>query len=130
MTMTKEQQIEFNTMLTELKKLLPNAEIRKQPQTALNDLLHLEKKFNINTEDVINRTGTLNKSNISEKVIENWIFTFRIFKTHKGDLNTINNQPPTRDYLKEPENKKDEYKQKPNPSGLGFCLFFINKLYI
>lgn len=125
MAMTKEQKSEFNLMLQKLQKLLPNAEVRKQPQTALSELLQLEKQFQINTSDVINRTSVLEKSNIPEKVIENWIFTFRIFKTHKGNLDDINNnQNSIRDYLRNDENK-DEYKEKPNPSGFGYFLYFI-----
>lgn len=104
MGMTPEEQKTFNIMIEQFKELAPNIEIRKQPITSTNELLELENKYKLNTEDVL-KVGLgydwvyeenepnvkVNGIEIRSSVAQQWKDTFGIFCIHKGDYNLLNN---------------------------------------
>lgn len=90
--MDKKEQDIFNDMLSKLKELLPDAQIRHQPETSLHVLLELEERFSLNTISVFEDYVHGKETKLPRNVVDTWMTEFRIFKMHKGDISLLNTQ--------------------------------------
>ena len=82
---TKKKDIE--KIINRFKEISPGTRIEIQPESSTLKLIELEKEFNCNTKDIINKA---NKSELEEKVINEWIDIYILFSIHKGDKEKIN----------------------------------------
>ena len=86
--MNEKDKKNMNDLIKKFKELMPNKEIRQEPETATNMLVQFEKEFNINTTDVINEKQDI--SYIPKEIVADWKLNYRIFTIMKGSLIKIN----------------------------------------
>lgn len=82
-------------MMKALKKIVPKENFRKEPETALGELIALERKHQINTQDLL--ASGFNHPSLTEEDIYEWINTFETFELFKGDLSLLNSIPSSKD---------------------------------
>lgn len=110
-------------LIEQFQEILPEQQIKPEPETSTQELLAFEKAFKINTSDLID-TNT-DTSHIPEEIIEKWQIAFRTFKIMKGSMDNINSikKAIKREYL---ENSS----QKANPKGFAFIFFYKYFLFL
>lgn len=121
-------------MLEEVRSILPEENFQLQPETAEKELLGLEKKYKINTKDVLENICPI----LSEVDLNKWLRSYETFIDFNGDktkLNTnelINNDfsKEEEDFFNDIENNEKEYfstktkKEVPISEDFFFCLKF------
>lgn len=120
------------TILKQLKEFLPEENFKVQPDTARQEILNLEKMYNVNTKDFFENPEFAKL--IPEEICEKWINTFDTFITFGGSidelnhLTTYNNDLDEKLYLRKTpaENETIEYiDEKSKESDEGFLAFFL-----
>lgn len=76
-------------IVTELQKIIPEENFRKQPEHAMKEIVALEAKYRLNTVDVLT---TLHNDNIAEDDLDNWLDAYDTFCLFGGDEDDINKQ--------------------------------------
>lgn len=72
-------------MLDELREILPEGNFKKQPDSALEEILKLEKKYSVNTQDVLN-----DESLVRREIADRWIQLLETYLLFKGEMSKIN----------------------------------------
>lgn len=130
--------MDINNILNQLKEILPAENFKAQPETAREELLQLEKKYQMNTSDFLVRK--ISMEIVPEEVQEQWINTLETFIQFGGSLKDLNhlltdgfssayapfinqqtpNGDPTKEYLS----------QKSKESGWLPCFFISINYFI
>lgn len=80
---------EFMELMNELGIPEENIIERHEPQDSLKELQELEKRYNIDTSDVVNQNSNVDLSLISKSVFEKWLNAFDSFIEYHGDSSLI-----------------------------------------
>lgn len=124
-------------MLDQLKKILPAENFKVQPAAAREELLQLERAYNINTSNFI-EDKTL-PTTIPEEVREKWINTLDTFISFNGSMDDLNKISPSESLLNNKpfinqtskENSTKEYvDKKSKESSWHPCLFLFMNNFI
>lgn len=83
----------IENILRQLKEILPAENFKVQPDTARNELIQLEKKYNINTNEFLNMP--IEDTEITEEVREEWINKLDTFINFGGSIEELNHLPLT-----------------------------------
>lgn len=78
----------IEAMLKKLRDCLPNEQFKIQPDTARQELLNLEKTYNMNTKDFFENPRFAKL--IPVKTCDKWINTFDTFITFGGSMDELN----------------------------------------
>lgn len=84
---------EISEIINKFKEILPESNFKIEPESSLNELLQLETKYNMNTNDAIKLYVELDEEvHFSDKYnyLLHWINEFRTYEIFKGDLTLIN----------------------------------------
>lgn len=87
--------MDIEMMLNQLKELLPAESFKIQPAAAQEELIQLEKEYNINTSNFIKEQACVER--IPEEVREKWINTLDTFINFDGLIKDINQLPSPTD---------------------------------
>ncbi|HHY20881.1 MAG TPA: hypothetical protein GX525_03150, partial [Bacilli bacterium] len=85
-------------MLNQLKDILPAENFKIQPAAAQDELLQLEREYNINTSDFIK--NNICTQTIPEDVAEKWINTLDSFINFDGAIEELNHLSSSDSFLK------------------------------
>lgn len=81
----------IKSMLRELKEVIPAENFKIQPAAAREEILRLEKKYNVNTSDFI-KNGVL-IADTREDISEKWLNELETFITFNGNMGDLNHLP-------------------------------------
>lgn len=88
----------IENMLNQLKDILPAKNFKNQPSAAREELIQLEKKYNINTSKFLQDSKA--SAHIPEGTREKWINTLDIFIKFNGSMKDLNHLPSCEKTLK------------------------------
>lgn len=88
----------IQNMLNQLKDILPAENFKIQPAAARDELLQLEREYNINTSDFIK--NNICTQTIPEDVAEKWINTLDTFINFDGAIEELNHLSSSDSFLK------------------------------
>lgn len=127
----------IENMLNQLKNILPAENFKVQPAAAFEELLELEKEYNINTSTFIASNDLA--STLPEEVCERWINTLDTFINFNGSMDNLNhlssykkdlgNKPFVNDLMEEDYTKEYANKQSKESNWLP-CLFLYLQNFI
>lgn len=83
----------ISDILERFKQLVPNANIKIEPESSLKELLALEKEYSMNTSDAVNLRIVLDEEvymNEQYHYLYEWESLYRTYKLFKGDESLIN----------------------------------------
>lgn len=78
---------DMQDILTELRKIVPAENFRKQPDFSVDVLLQLEKKYNLNTQDFLEKRYSIH---IEEEDVFDWLNEFENLVLFGGDATMVN----------------------------------------
>jgi hypothetical protein len=121
----------IENMLKQLKEILPAENFKIQPAAAREELLQLERDYNINTSIFIQDTSL--SMSVPEEVREKWIDILDTFINFNGSIEDINHLSPcessynNKPFIKQnpEENPINEYLKNSKDSDWIPCLFLI-----
>lgn len=80
-----EKQPSVEEIIAALKSFIPEENFRKEPEASTKELIALENKYKVTTDDAINA-----RVDLSEEVREEWLNHFDNFVLFGGDMEKIN----------------------------------------
>ncbi|MGE6370619.1 hypothetical protein ACQKDB_15945 [Planococcus kocurii] len=78
---------EVTEIIKELRKIVPEANFRRQPDYSISFIVKMENMYKLNTSDFVSKNYDIE---ISEDDTFDWLNEFENFLMFKGDANYIN----------------------------------------
>lgn len=93
---------QLKELLSELNIPIESANIAEEPTDSMNELLAREKKYGLNTRDIVSNKSDQAEIPIPRDIVTSWYNAYLVFKDYGGNDNDINTQlnEPYDDYYK------------------------------
>ena len=81
---------QLKELLSELNIPIESANIAEEPTDSMNELLAREKKYGLNTRDIVSNKSDQAEIPIPRDIVTSWYNAYLVFKDYGGNDNDIN----------------------------------------